>query len=224
MKTSFGPSELIKILWKRGFFKERRSLWDVENKIAELGFSFSKNSLQIAIKRSKFLTRNSTFGNVPAYIQKYPSELPIITSETVNEKSMFDDCNFHSKIVKASKSLFETKHYPQAVFEAFKAIEIYVKKRSGVNGLVGQSLMMNVFDSNNPKLKINALQTDSDKDEQEGYRFIFAGVMRGIKDPKSHDDIIQNDPKRTLQLLSLANLLIQIVDASIPVTMNDIQN
>lgn len=114
---------------------------------------------------------------------------------------------FHPRIKAASQSLFETTHYAEAIFEAFKTIEIIVKEKSTKSGIQGRRLMTDVFDERNPLLKLNDLRTDSDKDEQEGFKFLFMGAMIGIRNPKAHASIRQNDPIRALQYLSFADLL-----------------
>jgi uncharacterized protein (TIGR02391 family) len=119
---------------------------------------------------------------------------------------LFDRMQFHPKIIEASKSLFETQHYAQAIFEAFKAVNNFVKQKTG-STLDGKSLMTEVFSKNRPIIKLNEGRSDSDKDEQEGFMHLFAGAMLGIRNPKAHDNVIQTDPYRTLEYLGFASLL-----------------
>jgi uncharacterized protein (TIGR02391 family) len=72
--------------------------------------------------------------------------------------------------------------------------------------------MLDVFSVNDPKLKLNPFVTQSDKDEQEGFMHIFAGVMHGIRNPKGHDIINLKDPIRALEYLSLLSLLFRRLD------------
>lgn len=121
----------------------------------------------------------------------------------------FDNLLLHSAIIKVSRSLYMNSHYAQAIFEAFKAVNNYVKHKTGRLDLDGQQLMARVFDENDPLIKLNPLQTRSEKDEQLGFKFIYMGVMTGIRNPKAHDHIKQKDPIRTLKYLALASLLIE---------------
>ena len=50
--------------------------------------------------------------------------------------------------------------------------------------------MEQVFSVNNPIIKFNNLQSQSDKDEQVGLMFLFSGAALGIRNPKAHDYII----------------------------------
>lgn len=125
--------------------------------------------------------------------------------------ALFDDRKFHKLVVKASQKLFCDRHYSQAIFEACKMLNKTVQSLSG-SELDGKKLMLDVFSVNNPKLKLNPFATQSDKDEQEGFMHIFAGVMHGIRNPKGHDIINLKDPIRTLEYLSLLSLLFRRLD------------
>jgi len=69
--------------------------------------------------------------------------------------------------------------------------------------------MMAAFDGAAPKMKLNGLGTTSEKDEQEGYRFMFAGAMQGIRNPRAHDPAIVDDPDICLDHLSFVSLLLR---------------
>jgi len=135
---------------------------------------------------------------------------------TITPNKVYDFLNFHPRIVKASRSLFRTKHYPEAILNAFKCIEILTKKKSGVQG-IGADLMHRVFNEKNPVIKINQMQQDFEIDEQMGFRFIYAGSMTGIRNPKAHAEVPQKDPYRTLEYLSLASLLAKRLDEGVKV-------
>jgi len=69
-----------------------------------------------------------------------------------------------------------------------------------------------VFDENNPLLKIKYSHPNTAKEEQEGFKLIFMGSMLGIRNPKAHYRITQQDRARTMQYLALASLLFKTVD------------
>jgi hypothetical protein len=56
-------------------------------------------------------------------------------------------------------------HYAQSILEAYKALNSYVKARSGKTELGGKSLMSTVFSRDNPILALNSLTSTSGKDE-----------------------------------------------------------
>jgi len=89
----------------------------------------------------------------------------------------------------------------------FKKINNLVKEKSCRKDLDGKSLMQHVFSVNNPILKFNELSTQTDRDEQEGFMYLFSGAMLGIRNPKGHENIVQNDMYKALEYLMLASLL-----------------
>lgn len=136
------------------------------------------------------------------------------TQEESKYEKLFDQLKLHPKIVESSRSLFINVHYAEAIFESYKALNIYVKTKSGKRDLDGQALMSTVFSEQKPILKINKFSNQSEIDEQAGFKFIYMGAIRGIRNPKAHERIIQTDPIRTLKYLSLASLLIEIAEES----------
>ncbi len=113
----------------------------------------------------------------------------------------------------ATRSLFMDGHYAEAVEEAYKCVNNTVKKKSG-SSLDGADLMHHVFSEDNPILKLNELTTKSRRDEQMGYRFIFAGCMIGIRNPRAHEHDLRDDPNAALESLIWANHLLKVVDQS----------
>ena len=127
--------------------------------------------------------------------------------EDSDQAHPFDERNVHPDISRVSLKLFNNGHYSQATFEAFKLLDNRVKKLSRINDS-GFKLMMAAFTENNPKIKLTAMNTTSETDEQMGFKFIFAGSMSAIRNPRGHD--ITTDPiDRCLDHLSLASVLLR---------------
>lgn len=120
---------------------------------------------------------------------------------------VFNSLKFHPKIIEVSKSLFEHAHYAQAIFEAFKAVEIFVKEKSGCDAY-GRNLMATAFNEEKPKIIVPEGGV-FDKDVQEGFKLLFMGASQGIRDTKAHKDIIQKDPYITLEYLGFASFLLK---------------
>lgn len=116
----------------------------------------------------------------------------------------------HPKILKVSKSRIESGFYADAVVSAFKEINVKVrelyKQKSGQDK-DGSSLMLSAFATNNGNsiLKFKSSSEFSDSDIQEGYMHMFAGAMKAIRNPKSHENetISKEDALRKLAFASM---------------------
>lgn len=120
----------------------------------------------------------------------------------------FDRRNIHPDLPPKVHALFDDGHYPEATSLAFKYLDKKVQEHSGLTQS-GHNLMMAALDGTSPKVKLNALGTTSEKDEQQGYRFIFAGAMQGIRNPRAHEPTIVDDPDICLDHLSFVSLLLR---------------
>jgi uncharacterized protein (TIGR02391 family) len=120
----------------------------------------------------------------------------------------FDDRNIHSRIQGTSKKLFDDGHYASATFEAYKLIDKEVSTLAKISES-GVKLMMKAFSEQSPLIRLNALCTLSEKDEQEGYKFIFSGSTMAIRNPRGHEYGVSDSPTECLDHLSLASLLLR---------------
>lgn len=126
----------------------------------------------------------------------------------------FDERNIHPLISSVSLKLFDDGHYAQATFEAFKYLDNKVKKLSDIKDS-GYKLMMAAFAEAAPRIKLTALSTGSEIDEQMGYKFIFAGAMSAIRNPRGHDNLV--DPiDLCLDHLSFASVLLRRLEKTVP--------
>lgn len=126
----------------------------------------------------------------------------------------FDERNIHPSIVNLTKKLFDDGHYSQATFEAYKYIDKEIQSLSSINES-GYKLMMQAFNEASPKIKLTNLTNASEKDEQEGYKFIFAGSVLAIRNPRGHEYSIKETLDECLDHLSLASLLKRRLDKKI---------
>ncbi len=120
----------------------------------------------------------------------------------------FEQRNIHPKLPAQVVSLFDNGHYAQATFEAFKYLDKEVHKASGLNKS-GAALMMSAFGGEVPPIALTAGQSNSEKDEQEGFKFIFAGSVMAIRNPRGHEYEIHDDPDTCLDHLSMLSMLLR---------------
>ena len=70
----------------------------------------------------------------------------------------------------------------------------------------GTELMQLVFSPKSPILKYNDQQSDSERSQQQGMMYLFAGAMLAIRNPRAHG-IVQDHPERAIEYLSFLSML-----------------
>jgi uncharacterized protein (TIGR02391 family) len=115
-----------------------------------------------------------------------------------------------------TRKVFLDGHYALAVEQACKLVNNTVKNRCGkaTRGKDGADLMHHAFRVDSPVLKLNPLKTVSQRDEQNGYRLIFAGMMAGMRNPRAHEHLLRDEAQVALEMLAMANHLLAIVGRS----------
>ena len=136
---------------------------------------------------------------------------PPTTASVDGQIHPFDERNIHPEISKVALKLFNDGHYSQATFEAFKFVDKKVSYISGVKES-GYKLMMSAFNESSPKISLTDSATTSDADEQLGYKFIFAGAMSAIRNPRGHE-ILADPIDVCLDHLSVASVLYRRLEA-----------
>lgn len=114
----------------------------------------------------------------------------------------------HPLISSVSQSRFNDGYYADAVEAAFKEINTRVKEiffTRTYNEKDGAKLMQSAFSVQNPIIKLGDVSTETGTNIQQGYMEMFAGSMRGIRNPKAHNNqiISRSDAIRKLHFASM---------------------
>ncbi|MBA2253174.1 MAG: TIGR02391 family protein [Nitrospirales bacterium] len=153
-----------------------------------------------SLKRFEHITRN-------AHRFSQREELPEV------QLHPFDRRNIHPLFPPKVKRLFDDGHYAQATFEAFKFVDKKIQHHSKLHES-GFKLMMAAFDEAKPLVQLTAVKESSEIDEQKGFRFLFAGGVLAIRNPRGHEVDIRDDPDTCLDHLAFASLLIRRLEQS----------
>lgn len=121
--------------------------------------------------------------------------------------SAFSEIVSDPDILRVCRDLFASGHYNVAVQEAFKCVDNLVEARVPGKG-TGVKLMRTAFSVNDPKLTWSNRNTDSEKDQHEGYQHLFAGAMLGIRNPVTHHIDWIDSPDEALEAIVLAQHLL----------------
>jgi uncharacterized protein (TIGR02391 family) len=155
-------------------------------------------------------SRLDRFQAIASSLAQLPRQEPAVEPAPKLPSSLhpFDIRNVHPGLPLKVKKLFDDGHYPEATFAAFKFLDKKIQRHSGI-AKSGFQLMMDALDGAKPKIQLNPLVSISEKDEQAGYRFILAGGMQGIRNPRGHEDALPDDPDTCLDHLIFVSMLLR---------------
>ena len=152
--------------------------------------------------------------------EQWPEKDHVATTDSVSveEKqywlTQFDALVKDEGLRRFCRSLFASAHYSLAVQRACTYMHNTVREKSGRFDKDGADLMMSVFSPSNPLLRLNDMATISDRNEQQGYMFLLAGAMTGIRNPRAHEHDHEDSPEEALEMLVLVNHLMRILHRS----------
>ena len=104
--------------------------------------------------------------------------------------------------------IFAQGSYGTAVLEAFKQVEIAVRKAGGYSDNdYGTNLMRNAFHTDDSKL----IDKNQHQQERQARYFLFAGAIGSYKNPSSHREV-EYAPEEAAEIIIFASHLLRIVD------------
>jgi uncharacterized protein (TIGR02391 family) len=120
----------------------------------------------------------------------------------------------HADVRGVADRYLESGHAEVAIFEAFKAVNNRVKAMTGLE-LDGSTLMGEAFKDSDPPIVLADLSTETGRNIQAGYRFLFMGAVRGIRNPDAHELFKALDAEEALEMLAFASLLMRRLDTPV---------
>ena len=107
---------------------------------------------------------------------------------------------------------YDAENYTGAILDAIFKLTDTIRNKTGLEG-DGASLIGQAFGGDDPRIKLNKLQTDSEKDIQKGIQDILRGIYTGIRNPRSHDSM-SDDKLSTDAIIVFINYLLRLIDQS----------
>jgi uncharacterized protein (TIGR02391 family) len=118
----------------------------------------------------------------------------------------------HQSLAKKVHHLFLRGDHDTAVFQAFKEVEVAVRRAGNyADSLVGRDLMQKAFHPHTGPLRDDALVVA----ERESEMFLFSGAIGHAKNPASHRDM-NLTRREAARLIVFASHLLDIVEQRSP--------
>jgi uncharacterized protein (TIGR02391 family) len=103
-------------------------------------------------------------------------------TSTASAEHPFVARDIHEGFPPKVRKLFDDSHYAEATFGAYKYLDQAVQRLSKLSKS-GEALMMEAFKEDAPKIQLTPCSTTTERDEQKGYRFLFAGAADWRRGP-----------------------------------------
>jgi len=128
----------------------------------------------------------------------------------------FQARGFHPTVVEHCRQLFAQGNYFHAVFEACKVYNKQVQSKAQSTA-DGESLMLNVWGCDKGVLKVTSCQSETDRNVQDGIKFLSAGLMRAMRNPTAHEPALDwpIDKNDCLDMLSFMSFLFRQLDKAV---------
>lgn len=120
--------------------------------------------------------------------------------------------SINQNLWEAIEKNYESESYSSAILDAMHLLTDTIRNKTGLEG-DGSSLIGQAFGSENPKIKLNKLQTESEKNIQKGVQDLLRGLYTAIRNPRSHDK--SSDIKEDADaIINFIGYVLKIIDAS----------
>ncbi|WP_419872923.1 TIGR02391 family protein [Candidatus Pristimantibacillus sp. PTI5] len=120
--------------------------------------------------------------------------------------------NVQQDLWEAIEKNYENESYSSAILDTIHLLTETIRNKTGLEG-DGSSLIGQAFGSDNPKIQLNKLQTESEKNVQKGIQDILRGLFTAIRNPRSHDK--HSDTKAEADsIIYFVDYLLKIIDKS----------
>jgi uncharacterized protein (TIGR02391 family) len=122
------------------------------------------------------------------------------------------ETNIKPDLWSAVSENYESGHYKDAILDAMHYLSEVLRSKTGLDG-DGTKLASGALGGNPPLLRINKLQTPTEKDIQSGVNFLVMGLYGAIRNPRSHEPI-QDTKEDADAIIYFINHILKILDAS----------
>jgi uncharacterized protein (TIGR02391 family) len=110
------------------------------------------------------------------------------------------------------KRSYLSENYSTAILDAIQFIGDLIREKSGLEN-DGIQLIGSAFGGENPKIKLNNLISETEKNFQKGIENIFRGLYSAYRNTRSHSKI-EDSELDAFEIITFVNHLLKIIDKS----------
>lgn len=107
---------------------------------------------------------------------------------------------------------YESGNWTNSILDAIHFLSDVIREKSSLEG-DGAALIGQAFGGKTPKIRINRLETESERNIQSGLEQILRGIYQGIRNPRSHERV-EDKRENCDAIIIFINYLIQEIGAA----------
>lgn len=120
--------------------------------------------------------------------------------------------NVNEELWNAIEKSYKEEKYTGAILDAMHFLTEIIKNKSGLD-IEGPKLAVEAFGGDNPKIRVNNLQTASEKDTQKGIEEIIKGIYIAVRNSRSYNS--ETDSKEVCNsIVIFVNYLLEVIHKS----------
>ncbi|MBX8471144.1 TIGR02391 family protein [Pseudomonas sp. RIT778] len=108
-----------------------------------------------------------------------------------------------------TRTNYEKRNFTGAILDAFHYLSDLIRKKSGLEG-DGAPLIGSAFGGASPKIKLNKLQTESERNIQKGMEQTLRGIYQTFRNPRSHEKISDTDEDAQIIIIFIGYIVRQL--------------
>lgn len=112
----------------------------------------------------------------------------------------------------AVKKNYTSDNYTNSILDAIQFIGDIIREKSGLNS-DGNQLIGSALGGENPKIKLNNLGTETEKNFQKGIESILRGIYSAYRNTRSHSKVRDSEIE-AFEIITFLNHILKIVDKS----------
>ncbi|SRR6266480_1489464 len=126
--------------------------------------------------------------------------------------------DLHPLVRTVAEPLLQGHHFAEAVGRAVKELNFSVRQRTARSTDEGVRMMMQVFapdPNSHARLLLGPINHEWEKDRQEGFRFLMAGVQQGVANVDKHGRLAVPSRQAAMEMLAMVSFLMRQVDSAL---------
>lgn len=162
------------------------------------------------------LRRHAGFAHRQDYVEILQFDLPDVEAnidryarrgQPVQRAVGFEDL-LHPKVARVALGHYRSGDYRNAVLDSIVLLFDMIRERSG-HEADGAKLVNEVFSPRDPFLILSELESESGRNDQQGFMEIYRGLYVGVRNPKAHSLNHDLDEAKAGQYLVMISLLVR---------------